>query len=130
MQRSAPVRVRKGVLVPSGTLRGGAGDLYPVFHAAGLQLASEKHVSVRIGMLEGHLASLFQGKLARQSGSDTLWERERGKSLPDEDGGCNTESVMTGKTGANPFRGLLRKVLVLHRDHICFPGVEMGIRAM
>lgn len=77
MQRSAPVRVRKGVLAPSGTIRGGAGDLYPVFHAAGLQLASEKHVSLRIGMLEGHLASLFQGKLARQSGSDTSG-REKG----------------------------------------------------
>lgn len=83
---SSPVRVRKEALAPSVTLREVAGDLHPMFHATGLQLACEEQVSVTMGMLEGLLSSLFQGKLARQSGSDTFWERERGKSLPDETG--------------------------------------------
>lgn len=111
------------LLRPSGKL---LGNLPPMFYGTGLQLACEEQVSVKMGIL----SSLFQGKLARQSGSDTLRGREREKSLPDEDWGCNTVSIMTGKTVANPFRGLFKKTLILHRDHICFPRVKMGIRAV
>jgi hypothetical protein len=59
--RSSPVRGGKEALAPSVTLREVAGNLHPMLHATGLQLASDEHVSVKMRMFEGLLSSLFQG---------------------------------------------------------------------
>lgn len=53
--RSSPVRVGKEALALSVTLKEVARNLHPMFHATGLQLASDEHVSVKMCMLEGLL---------------------------------------------------------------------------